>query len=44
MIRDVIIDSLGVFTGIIILFILDRVKNKYFYSNKNKLMEEKNVK
>lgn len=38
MIRDVIIDSLGVLTGIIILMIINRFKNKYFYSNKNKLM------
>lgn len=44
MIRDVIIDSLGVLTGITILMIINRLKNKYFYSNKNKLMGEKNVK
>ena len=38
MVRDVVIDSLGVLTGIIILVVLNRFKNKYFYSNKNKLM------
>lgn len=44
MVRDVVIDSLGVLTGIIILVVLNRFKNKYFYSNKNKLMGEKDVK
>mgnify|MGYP004503369781 FL=1 len=44
MIRDVVIDSLGTLTGIMILVVLNRLKNKYFYSNKNKLMGEKDVK
>lgn len=44
MVKDVVIDSFGVLTGIILLFVLDKVKNKYFYANKNKLMGEKNVK